>query len=63
MYFDESESVIVAVSDFSPVVLSTVASPWQMLNFAKLPQPARQFKPRYLTVAGLASVKNEEVWK
>lgn len=45
------------------VIASRVASPWQMLNFAKLPQPARQFKPRYLTVAGLASVKNEEVWK
>jgi type IV pilus assembly protein PilM len=45
------------------VVASRVASPWQMLNFAKLPQPARQFKPRYLTVAGLASVKAEEVWK
>lgn len=45
------------------VIASRVASPWQMLNFAKLPQPARQFKPRYLTVAGLASVKPEEVWK
>lgn len=45
------------------VIASRVASPWQMLNFAKLPQPARQFKPRYLTVAGLASVKPEEIWK
>lgn len=45
------------------VIASRVASPWQMLNFAKLPQPARQFKPRYLTVAGLASVKPEEVWQ
>lgn len=47
----------------SLVIASRVASPWQMLNFAKLPQPARQFKPRYLTVAGLASVKSEEIWK
>ena len=45
------------------VIASRVASPWQMLNFAKLPQPARQFKPRYITVAGLASVKVEEIWK
>ena len=47
----------------SLVIASRVASPWQMLNFAKLPQPARQFKPRYLTVTGLASVKPEEIWK
>lgn len=45
------------------VIASRVASPWQLLNFAKLPQPARQFKPRYLTVAGLSSVKPDEVWK
>ncbi len=45
------------------VIASRVASPWQMLNFAKLPQPARQFKPRYITVAGLASVTPEEIWK
>lgn len=45
------------------VIASRVASPWQLLNFAKLPQPARQFKPRYLTVAGLASVKPGEVWR
>lgn len=47
----------------SLMVASRVASPWQLLDFAKLPQPARQFKPRYLTVAGLASVKPEEIWK
>ncbi|MGE5312969.1 MAG: type IV pilus assembly protein PilM [Acidobacteriota bacterium] len=45
------------------VIAARVASPWQLLNFAKLPQPARQFKPRYLTVAGLASVKQEEIWQ
>lgn len=45
------------------VIAARVASPWQVLNFAKLPQPARQFKPRYLTVAGLASVKPQEIWK
>lgn len=45
------------------VIASRVTSPWQLLNFGKLPQPARQFKPRYITVAGLASVKLEEIWK
>ncbi len=40
---------------------SRVASPWQKLNFAKLPQPARQFKPRYITVAGLALVNPQEI--
>lgn len=42
---------------------SRIASPWQLLNFAKLPQPARQFKPRYLSVAGLALVKPKEIWE
>ena len=45
------------------VIASRVTSPWQLLNFGKLPQPARQFKPSYITVAGLASVKLEEIWK
>lgn len=39
-----------------------VASPWQQLNFGKLPQPAKQFRPRYITVAGLASVPAERIW-
>jgi type IV pilus assembly protein PilM len=38
-----------------------VASPWQVLDFAKLPQPSKQFKARYITVAGLASVSPTEV--
>lgn len=59
-------SNIPAVGDYfteNLMIASRVASPWQVLDFAKLPQPARQFKPRYLTVAGLASVKPEEIWK
>lgn len=40
-----------------------MASPWQKLDFGKLPQPAKQFRPRYITVAGLASVDQLEVWK
>lgn len=38
-----------------------VASPWQQLNFGKLPQPGKQFRPRYITVAGLSSVTKEDV--
>lgn len=45
------------------MLASRVASPWQVLNFSKLPQPARQFKPRYISVAGLASVNAKEIWK
>lgn len=41
---------------------SRVASPWQILNFGNLEEPARQFKSRYITVAGLASVRSEEVF-
>lgn len=47
----------------SIVVAARVASPWQVLNFGKLPQPSRQFKARYITVAGLACVKPREIWK
>jgi type IV pilus assembly protein PilM len=40
-----------------------VASPWQKLDFGKLPQPSKQFRPRYITVAGLASVNQKEIWR
>jgi len=45
------------------VMPARVASPWQNLNFGKLPQPSKQFRPRYITVAGLASVDQKELWK
>jgi type IV pilus assembly protein PilM len=45
------------------VMPARVASPWQKLDFGKLPQPNKQFRPRYITVAGLASVDQKEVWK
>lgn len=38
-----------------------VASPWQVLDFGKLPQPSKQFKSRYITVAGVASTSVSEV--
>lgn len=44
------------------VMPARVASPWQQLNFGKLPQPAKHFRPRYITVAGLASVPPEGIW-
>lgn len=45
------------------VMPARVASPWQQLDFAKLPQPAKQFRPRYITVAGLASIDPGSIWK
>lgn len=38
------------------IMPARVANPWQKLDFGKLPEPARQSRSRYLTVAGLASV-------
>lgn len=40
-----------------------VASPWQKLEFGTLAQPNKQFRPRYISVAGLASVAVEEIWQ
>lgn len=45
------------------MLASRMASPWQLLNFAKLPQPARQFKPRYISAAGLALTTPAEIWE
>ncbi|HMM62065.1 MAG TPA: pilus assembly protein PilM [Candidatus Saccharibacteria bacterium] len=45
------------------VMPARVASPWQKLDFGKLPEPARQFRSRYITVAGLASITPGSIWK
>jgi type IV pilus assembly protein PilM len=45
------------------VMPARVANPWQKLDFGKLQEPARQFRPRYITVAGLASIDQEKIWK
>ena len=45
------------------VMPARVASPWQKLDFGELPQPSKQFRQRYITVAGLASVNQKEIWK
>jgi type IV pilus assembly protein PilM len=58
-------SNIPGLGDFftnSLVMPARVASPWQRLNFGNLPEPAKQFRPRYITVAGLASVNEESIW-
>lgn len=45
------------------VMPARVASPWQILDFGKLPQPVRQYKPRYITAAGLACVSPKGILK
>ena len=45
------------------IMPARVASPWQHLNFGQLQEPAKQFRPRYITAAGLASVAPEEIWQ
>jgi len=45
------------------IMPARVASPWQKLDFGKLPEPARQFRPRYITVAGLAIVSARGIWE
>ena len=47
----------------SLVMPARVASPWQKLNFAKLAEPAKQFRARYITVAGLSILTPSEVKK
>jgi len=39
-----------------------VASPWDSLDFGNLQPPSKQFKPRYITAAGLAIVDPKEIW-
>lgn len=45
------------------VMPARVASPWQKLDFGKLPEPAKQVRSRFITVAGLASVNPGSIWK
>lgn len=44
------------------VMPARIASPWQKLNFGKLTEPNKQFRPRYISVAGLASISREEAF-
>ncbi|MAU34136.1 pilus assembly protein PilM [Candidatus Saccharibacteria bacterium] len=45
------------------VMPARVASPWQKLDFAKIQEPPKQFRPRYITVAGVASIPPGGIWK
>lgn len=45
------------------VMPARVASPWQKLDFGKLQEPPKQFRSRYITVAGLASITPRGIWK
>lgn len=45
------------------IIAARVASPWQKLDFGKLQEPPRQFRPRYLTVAGLANINPGKIWR
>ncbi len=45
------------------VIAARVASPWQKLDFAKVEEPPKQFRPRYITVSGVASVPPGSIWK
>jgi len=44
------------------IMPARVASPWQKLDFANIQEPPKQFRPRYITVAGLASVEPRGIW-
>jgi len=45
------------------IMPARVAVPWQKLDFGNLQQPNKQFRPRYIAVAGLANVTPDRVWK
>lgn len=45
------------------VMPARTANPWQQLDFGQLPQPAKQFRSRYITVAGLSNVEKGAMWQ
>ena len=45
------------------IMPARVAVPWQKLDFGNLQEPNKQFRPRYIAVAGLANLSPNEVWK
>lgn len=47
----------------SLVIAARVASPWQKLDFGKIEEPPKQFRSRYITVTGAASVQPGKIWK
>lgn len=45
------------------IIAARVASPWQRLDFGKIQEPPKQFRSRYITVSGVASVDPGSIWK
>jgi len=45
------------------LIAARVASPWQKLDFGKIQEPPKQFRSRYITVAGAASANPRGIWK
>jgi len=45
------------------VIAARIASPWQKLDFGHLQEPPKQFRSHYISVAGLASIEPEAIWK
>jgi type IV pilus assembly protein PilM len=39
-----------------------VANPWHSISFGHLTPPSRQFKPRYITAAGLGIIDPKDIW-
>lgn len=61
-----SGSNVPGIGDFFTnelVMPARAANPWQDLDFGELPQPAKQFRSRYISVAGLASVQKGAMWQ
>jgi len=61
-----SGSNVPGIGDFFTnelVMPARTANPWQELNFGELPQPAKQFRSRYIGVAGLANMPKGAMWQ
>lgn len=44
------------------IMPARVASPWQKLDFEKIQEPPKQFRPRYITVAGVATISPKGIF-
>lgn len=61
-----SGSNVPGIGDFFTnelVMPARTANPWQEFNWGELAQPAKQFRSRYISVAGLASVPKGAMWQ
>lgn len=45
------------------IMPARIASPWGLFDFGKLPMPTPQYKPLFITAAGLASIPPKEVFE